>query len=206
MFVGYIESLYGLKQASRVWFERFTSHPPHLGFTASIIDPSLFVIHTPHVLLYLLLYVDDIIITDPNPHHIASLVAALGHAFELKDLGGPLNYFLGIKITSTSTGISLNQSKYALDLLHKFDMDNAKPVKTPCYPLIKFISTSGHLLLDPSTYRSMVGGLQYLTFSRPDLSYAVHQLCQFMQFPTDQLLAVAKRILRYVRGTLTTSL
>lgn len=120
------KSLYGLKQAPKAWFERFTSHFLHLGFTASIIDPSLFVIHTPHVLLYILLYVDDIIITVRNPHHITSLVAALGYAFELKDLG-PLNYFLGIQITPTSTGISLNQSKYALDLLHKFDMDNAKP-------------------------------------------------------------------------------
>ena len=112
-------------------------------------------------------------IESPNPHHIASLVTILGHAFELKDLG-PINYFLGIKITPTSTGIALNQSKYALDLLHKFDMDNVKPIKTPCYPLVRLISIFGHLLLDPSPYRNMVGGLQYLAFTRPNLSYVVH--------------------------------
>ena len=178
------KSLYGLKQAPRAWFERFTNQLLHLGFTASVADPSLFVYHTPHVLLYLLLYVDDIIITSPNPHHINSLVNALGRAFELRDLG-PLSYFLGIQILPTSTGVSLNQSKYALDLLHKFDMDNAKPVKTPCCPSTRLTSSSGQLLSDPSSYHSMVGGLQYLTFTRPDLSYAVHQLCQFMQFPTN---------------------
>ena len=199
------KSLYGLKQAPRACFKRFTSHFLYLGFIASIVDRSLFVIHTPHVLLYLLLYVDDIIIKSPNLHHIAPLVTVFGHAFELKDLG-PLNYFLGIQITPTSIGIALNQSKYALDLLHEFDMDNVKPIKTPCYPSIKLISIFGHLLSDPSSYCNMIGGLQYLTFTRPDLSYAVHQLCQFTQFPTDQHLVVAKRVLRYVRGTLITSI
>lgn len=158
------KSLCGLKQARRARFKRFTSHLLYLGFTASIVDRSLFVIHTPHVLLYLLLYVNDIIIKSPNPHHIAPLVTVLGHAFELKDLG-PLNYFLGIQITPTSTGIALNQSKYALDLLHKFDMDNVKPIKTPCYPSIRLIPIFGHLLSDPSSYHNMVGGLQYLAFT-----------------------------------------
>ena len=194
-----------MKQAPRACFKRFTGHLLYLGFIASIVDCSLLVIHTPHVLLYLLLYVDDIIIKSPNPHHIAPLVTVSGHAFELKDLG-PLNYFLGIQITPTSTGIALNQSKYALDLLHKFDMDNVKPIKTPCYPLIRLIPIFGHLLSNPSSYRNMVGGLQYLAFTRPDLSYVVHQLCQFTQFPTDQHLVVAKRVLQYVGGTLITSL
>lgn len=152
------KSLYGLKQAPRAWFERFMSQLLHLGFMASVVDPSLFMYHTPHVLLYVLLYVDDIIITGPNPLHINSLVNALGRAFELRDLG-PLSYFLGIQILLTSTGVSLNQSKYALDLLHKFDMDNAKPVKTPYCPSTRLTSTSGQLLSNPSSYRSMVGGL-----------------------------------------------
>lgn len=157
------------------------------------------------IILHLLLYVNDIIITGPTPHHINSLVNALGRAFELKDLDH-LNYFLGIQILPTSTGVSLNQSKYALDLLHKFDTDNAKPMKTPCCPSTRLTSTSRQLLSDPSSYRSMVGGLQYLTFTRPDLSYAVHQFCQFMQLPTDQHFVAAKRVLRYIHDTLNRSL
>lgn len=90
--------------------------------------------------------------------------------------------------------------------LHKFDMDNVKPIKTPYCPSVRLISIFVHLLSDPSTYRVMVGVLQYLTFTRPNLSYAVHQLCQFIQFLTNQHLIAVKRVLRYVRDILTTSL
>jgi hypothetical protein len=81
-------------------------------------------------------------------------------------------------------------------------MLQCSPCKTPCVPNVRLSSTSGEPLTDIHAYRSLVGALHYLTFTRPDLSFAVHQVCQFMNAPTDIHLTAAKRILRYVRGTL----
>ena len=195
------KSLYGLKQAPRAWFERFTSQLLHLGFVVSLANSSLFVYHLGSTILYLLLYVDDIIITGNASKQIAYLISALSATFDLKDLG-PLNYFLGIQITPTKYGLTLSHTKYASDVLHHFNMHNSKPTKTPCCPATRLTPDSGLRLSNPSTYRSMVGALQYLIFTRPDLAFSVYQLRQFMQFPTTTHLEAAKRVLRYVRGTL----
>ena len=195
------KSLYGLKQAPRAWFERFTFHLLHLGFTASMADSSLFIFHSSGTIIYLLLYVDDIIVTGNNSAQISSFIAALSQVFELKDLG-PLSYFLGIQISPTKYGITLTQSKYASDILHRFNMSNSKPVKTPCCPATRLVPHTGVSLADPTEYRSLVGALQYLTFTRPDLAFSVQQLCQFMSKPTSTHMEAAKRVLRYVRGTL----
>ena len=87
--------LYGLKQAPRAWFDRFTSQLLHLGFEASMADSSLFVFHSHLTIIYLLVYVDDIIITGNSSSQVSHLVTALSKAFELKDLGA-LSYSLGI--------------------------------------------------------------------------------------------------------------
>ncbi len=89
------KSLYGLKQAPRAWFERFTSHLLTMGFSASIVDASMFILHHGSTTVYMLLYVDDIIITGYNPTAISDIITQLSTAFELKDLG-PLRYFLGL--------------------------------------------------------------------------------------------------------------
>ena len=86
------KSLYGLKQAPRAWFKRFASHLLHLGFTTSIANSSLFIICSAKTIIYLLLYVDDIIVTGNDASQVHNLIVALGQVFELKDLG-PLNYF-----------------------------------------------------------------------------------------------------------------
>ena len=195
------KSLYGLKQAPRAWFERFAFHLLHLGFTASVADSSLFIFCSDRTIIYLFLYVDDIIVTGNDSSQIASLIAALGTVFELKDLGD-LHYFLGIQITPIPHGLLLSQTKYASDILHRFHMENAKPTKTPCCPSTRLVPSEGVPLSDPTEYRSMVGALQYLTFTRPDLAFSVHQLCQFMSHPTSTHLEAAKRVFRYIRGTL----
>lgn len=120
------KSLYGLKQAPKAWFERFTFHLLHLGFTASLADSYLFIFESKTTITYLLLYVDDIIITRNSSLKISYLISTLGVAFEIKDLG-PLSYFLGIQSTPMKFGLTLNQSKYALDVLHMFHMENSKP-------------------------------------------------------------------------------
>lgn len=195
------KSLYGLKQAPRAWFERFTFHLLHLGFTASMADSSLFIYHSHGTIIYLLFYVDDIIIIGNKSSHISSLIIALSTIFKLKDLGS-FHYFLGFQITRSQFGLTLKLSKYASDVLHRFHMENAKPTTTPCCPSVRMVPHDGASLFNPTNYRNMVGAIQYLTFTRPDLAFSVHQLCQFMNSPTTTHLEVAKRVLRYIRGIL----
>ena len=156
------KSLYGLKQAPRAWFESFTSQLLHLGFTASSADSSLFIFHDKHIIAYLLLYVDDIVITSNIPSYLDHLIQSLNSVFELKDLG-PLSYFLGLQIHRTSQALYLSQTKYATDLLHKHHMFDTKPAKTPCIPNTRLTLTEGTPLQEPHSYRSLVGALHYLT-------------------------------------------
>uniref|UniRef100_A0A2N9FMC6 Integrase catalytic domain-containing protein n=1 Tax=Fagus sylvatica TaxID=28930 RepID=A0A2N9FMC6_FAGSY len=195
------KSLYGLKQAPRAWFERFTSQLLVLGFTASTADPSLFIYRSSSTVIFLLVYVDDIIITGNSPSALSSLVQQLATSFELKDLG-PLTYFLGLEVDYSATGFFVHQHKYASDLLQKYNMWDCKPCSTPCCTSVKLTKQIGTPLPDATTFRSLVGALQYLTFTRPDLAYTVNSLCQFMHAPTDIHLSAAKRVLRYIRGSL----
>uniref|UniRef100_A0A2N9GK89 Reverse transcriptase Ty1/copia-type domain-containing protein n=1 Tax=Fagus sylvatica TaxID=28930 RepID=A0A2N9GK89_FAGSY len=196
-----LKSIYGLKQAPRAWFESFTSQLLHLGFSASTADSSLFIYKNDNIIAYLLLYVDDIVLTSNTPTFLDHLIAQLSKIFDLKDLG-QLHYFLGLQVTRTSAGLHLNQAKYASDLLKKHNMMDSKPAKTPSCPNTRLSLHDGDPLPDPHAYRSLVGALHYLTFTRPDISFSVHQVCQYMSAPTTIHLAAAKRILRYLRGTL----
>jgi hypothetical protein len=195
------KSIYGLKQAPCAWFESFTTQLLNLGFHSSTADSSLFIYTAGSTIAFLLLYVDDIVLTGNNPQFISQLIVNLSKVFELKDMG-TLSYFLGLQIQRSTTGLSLTQTKYATDLLTKHNMLNCSPCKTPCVPHVRLSATTGTPLTDVHAYRSLVGALHYLTFTRPDLSFAVHQVCQFMNAPTDIHLVAAKRILRYLRGTL----
>jgi hypothetical protein len=188
------KSLYGLKQAPQAWFERFTSHLENLGFTASSANPSLFTYKSHNEILYLLLYVDDIILTGTSPPLITNLITKLQQTFKLKDLG-PLHYFLGLQLQYHEVGFSVHQTKYATDLLTKFDMTNCKPSSTPYFSLSRLNQTQGTPLPNSTHFHSLVGALQYLTFTRPDLSFTVNQVCQFMHSPIDTHLVAAKRIL-----------
>ena len=195
------KSIYGLKQAPRAWFESFTTQLLKLGFHSSTADSSLFNYTAGSTIAFLLLYVDDIVLTGNNPQFISQLIVNLSKVFVLKDMG-TLDCFLGLQIQRSTTGLSLTQTKYATDLLTKHNMLDCNPCKTPCVPHVRLSATTGTPLTDVHAYRSLVGALHYLTFTHPDLSFAVHQVCQFMNAPTDIHLIAAKRILRYLRGTL----
>jgi len=91
----------------------------------------------------------------------------------MKDLGD-LCYFLGVQVVRNSQGIFLSQEKYIHDVIRKFHMHTAKPIRTPSLSRTSFTLTDGELLTDPTEYKSMVGALQYLTMTRPDIAYAVH--------------------------------
>lgn len=195
------KALYGLKQAPRAWFQRFTDFICTQGFIGSKTDSSLFVYHHGDQLAYLLLYVDDIVLTASSLELLRSITARLSREFDMKDLG-PLHYFLGISVSRTASGLFLSQHKFASEILARAAMADCNPCRTPSDTSSKLSAFSGSPAPDPSLYRSIVGALQYLTFTRPDICYAVQQVCLFMHDPRASHLAALKRILRYLKGTL----
>jgi hypothetical protein len=199
------KSIYGLKQAPRAWFTRLSHALQNLGFCGSQVDHSLFVYHLASVHIYLLVYVDDIILTGNHEGTMNRLIDKLKHDFAMKDLG-PLGYFLGIQATKDSGGLHLRQSKYVLDLLNRTHMAESKPYRAPCAAGSKMSKYDGEPLSDPAAYRHIVGALQYVTLTRPDIAYSINQLCQHMHAPTTTHLTAAKRVLRYLKGTLNSGL
>lgn len=194
------KSLYGLKQAPRTWFLRFTTFLMTLGFVGSKCDTSLFILHRGSDTAYLLLYVDDIILTANTMPLLHSISAALSSEFSMTDLG-PLHHFLGITVHRTGSGMFLSQQQYTLDILARANMSNCHPISTPVDTRSKPSANDGKPFPDASLYRSLAGALQYLTLTRPDIAYAVHQICLFMHAPTTTHYQLVKRILRYLKGT-----
>jgi hypothetical protein len=148
----------------------------------------------------MLVYVDDIIITGTHPNVISNIITKLQSEFPLKDLG-PLSYFLGIQVTRDATGLHLCQTKYITELLHKTNMSGAKPSKSPCTSGSKLSRLDGEALIDPTSYRQVVGALQYCTLTRPEIAYSVNQMCQHMHAPSSTHWIAAKRVLQYLQGT-----
>ncbi|TYK03354.1 Retrovirus-related Pol polyprotein from transposon TNT 1-94 [Cucumis melo var. makuwa] len=163
-------ALYGLKQAPRAWFATFSSTITQLGFTSSSHDSALFTRQTPNGIVLLLLYVDDMIITSDDRQAISDLQCYLGKHFEMKDLGN-LNYFLGLEISSSSSGYYLSQAKYTSDLLNRSGITDSATFSTPLDPNVRLTPFDGVPLEDPTLYRQLVGSLIYLTVTRPDIAY-----------------------------------
>ncbi|GJW87627.1 ribonuclease H-like domain-containing protein [Tanacetum coccineum] len=190
--------LYGLKQAPRAWFQRFAGYANRVGFSSSHHDSSLFIYQHGFEVAYLLIYVDDIVLTASSTDLLQRIISSLHKEFDMTDLAA-FNYLLGISVTRDSTDMFLSQKKYALELLDMAHMANCNPTRTSVDIESK---VDGDLNSDPTLYRSLAGGLQYLTFTRPNISYAVQQVCLLMHDPREPHLAALKRVLRYVRGTL----
>ncbi|GJT12939.1 ribonuclease H-like domain-containing protein [Tanacetum coccineum] len=145
---------------------------------------------------YLLLYVDDIVLTTSSRALLQQIITSLHKEFAMTGLGS-LNYFLGIAVTRYSSRIFLSQKKYTVEILERAHMVNCNPSQT-------LVGTESKLGIDgdPTLYQSLVGSLHYLTFTRPDISYAVQQVCLHMHDPREPYFSALKRILRYVHGTM----
>jgi hypothetical protein len=124
------KSLYGLKQAPRAWFKRFASFAITIGFSSSRSDASLFILRRGTDMAYLLLYVDDIVLSASSPTLLRSIVDKLQSEFAMKDMGA-LHYFLGIRVQRTPRGFFLSQSQYAEEILQRAGMVTCKPASTP---------------------------------------------------------------------------
>ncbi|XP_057723476.1 uncharacterized mitochondrial protein AtMg00810-like [Arachis stenosperma] len=190
--------LYGLKQAPREWFDKFNTIICNLGFTCSPHENALFIRRSERGVVLLLVYVDDIIITGDYIDGISDLKASLHRTFVMKDLGS-LGYFLGLEVISTDDGIYLCQAKYASNLLAHARITNSCTESTPLEPNVRFIPMDVTVLDNPTLYRQLVGGLIYLTFTRPDIAYPVYVLSQFLSTPRTTHYAT---VLRYIKDTL----
>ncbi|XP_021808645.1 uncharacterized protein LOC110752330 [Prunus avium] len=199
MFANSINNIWS--QASPLaWFQRFSAFLLRVGFIQSRSNSSFVYRDGSHVLI-LLLYVDDIVFTGSNPSQLSTFIHALRIEFEVKDLGR-LNYFLGIEVSHIKDFVHLTQNKYTLDLLRKSNLLDCKPVSVPMASQTFTSRTDGSPLADLTPYRHLMGALQYLTITRPNIAYAVQHVSQFMSSPSDTHLEAVKRILRYLKGTL----
>ncbi|XP_043714634.1 uncharacterized mitochondrial protein AtMg00810-like [Telopea speciosissima] len=171
-----------------------------LGFHGSKTDTSLFIRHTGRHVCYILIYVNDIIITGSDTDMVTSLRQQLSREFSIKDLG-KLHFFLGIEVVPHSRGLVLTQSRYISDLLKRTGMVDCKSVKTPMATSVKLSDSGGALMSDPTTYWSVVGALQYVTLTQLDVSFLVNWVCQFMHAPMEDHWQLVKRILHYLSST-----
>ncbi|KAG7582883.1 Retrotransposon Copia-like N-terminal [Arabidopsis suecica] len=196
------KSLYGLKQASRQWYLKFSSTLKALDFKKSHSDHTLFTRKQGDIYIALLVYVDDIVIAGNSDEAIAQLKNDLAKAFKLRDLG-PLKYFLGLEIARSEKGISVCQRKYTLELLEDTGLLGCRPSSIPMEPSQKLTQHSDEPVLDePEVYRRLVGKLMYLTITRPDITYAVNKLCQFSSSPKRSHLKAAQKVVHYLKGTI----
>ena len=170
------------------------------GFKCTHGDPSLFVYLHGSDVIYLLLYVDDMLLTGNNEQLIQRLMVTLNGMFRMKDMG-PVHYFLGIQVKTYDEGLFLCQEKYTKDLLEIAGMAGCDETLTPLPLQLDRVVGQDKLFDQPTYFRSLAGKLQYLTLTRPDIQFAVNYVCQMMHALTVADFTNLRRILRYLKGT-----
>lgn len=195
------KALYCLNQTPQAWYHRFSTFLQQIGFKIAKSDPSLFIYQRESQIAYLLLYVDDIILVTSSAALRSRLISQLQDEFPMTDFE-PLSYFLGIIATRNSSSHFLSQSQYAHTTVERSRMASCKLAATPVDTTSKLNALSSDPVLNPTLYRSLVGALQCLTFTCPDITYNVQQVCLFLHDPHTSHLEALKSILRYFHGTL----
>jgi hypothetical protein len=192
------KALYGLKQAPRLFYEHLTREFRKLGFFPMVSDPCI--LKHKNSNFYVLLYVDDIILaTGKNNPHRQIVENKLGEEFEIKNFG-TLRSFIGIEVNYLQDKIILTQSAYIRSLLERFGMVNCKTCDTPA-ATNGFTNYKDDRPFD-GPYRELIGALLYLSATRPDISAAVSELSSHLEHPTVTHWQAAKRVLRYLAGTI----
>jgi len=146
-------------------------------------------------------YVDDLIVTEARAEDIDGFKREMAAHLKMSDLGA-LFYYLGIEVSQGKQSISLGQRAYAEKLLERGGMVECKPCVTPMEKRLKLSKHSTAAKVDATRYRSIIGGLRYLTHTRPDIAFAVGYVSRFMEDPREDHWSAVKRLLRYVKGTL----
>uniref|UniRef100_A0A2N9ICE2 Integrase catalytic domain-containing protein n=1 Tax=Fagus sylvatica TaxID=28930 RepID=A0A2N9ICE2_FAGSY len=196
------KALYGLKQAPRAWNSRIDKYFQEKGFSKCPHEHALYCkVHENGDILIVCLYVDDLIFTGNNPSMFEDFKNAMAREFEMTDIG-LMAYYLGIEVKQTEEGIFISQEGYAKEILKKFEMLDCKSISTPVECGVKLSRHDEEENVNPTLFKSLVGSLRYLTCTRPDILYGVGLVSRYMEAPTMTHLKTAKRILRYVKGTL----
>jgi len=193
------KALYGLKQASRDWFAKLSNFFISAEYTQSMNDHSLFINSSERSFTAILVYVDDIILAGNDKEEIDRIREALNKTFKNKDLGD-LRYFLGLEVARSKKGIIINQRKYTLELLKDAGLLACKLAATPIDNLVKLSSNGSVPFTDVHAYRRLIRRLMYLTNTRPDITFSVQQLSQFLDKPTIAHYDAVIRILKYIKG------
>ncbi|GAU28814.1 hypothetical protein TSUD_21510 [Trifolium subterraneum] len=196
------KALYGLKQAPRAWNKRIDKFLGDIDFRKCVTEHGVYVKNCAEKgTIILCLYVDDLLITGSNEAHIREFKVDMMREFEMTDLGH-ISYFLGIEFQRTSEGLILHQKKYASEILKRFEMDQCNPALTPSEPRLQLSRETEERDVDSTEYRRLVGSLRYLCNTRPDIAYSVGIISRYMERPKMSHLSAAKRILRYIKGTM----
>ncbi|KAJ9560140.1 hypothetical protein OSB04_005300 [Centaurea solstitialis] len=194
------KALYGLRQAPRAWNSRLDKCLKGLKFERCGLEHAVYTRKEGGNLLIVGVYVDDLVVTGNCDEDVKYFKEQMSREFEMSDLG-LLSYYLGIEVSQHEDGISLKQTAYAKNVLLKAGMEDCNPSQFPMEHKEELTKDEEGVLVDPTQYRSIIGGLRYLTHTRPDISYAVGIVSRFMERPTLKHMQAVKRILRYVRGT-----
>uniref|UniRef100_A0AAV1VKG7 Reverse transcriptase Ty1/copia-type domain-containing protein n=1 Tax=Peronospora matthiolae TaxID=2874970 RepID=A0AAV1VKG7_9STRA len=196
-----IKAIYGLKQASRVWNETFDEFIRSIGFQASGFDPCLYIMTSEGHCVFVLVYVDDVLVTGSSPKLIAHTKEDLKTRFEMTD-SGKCAFVLGIELLDGEDGsVTMCQRRYVDDVLKRFGMDECKAVASPVDVSSRLVPSNSASKVDVP-FREAVGALMHLTTAtRPDIAYAVSFVSRFMEKPQEEHWVAVKRIFRYLQGT-----
>ncbi|CAM8884784.1 unnamed protein product [Rhodiola kirilowii] len=164
------KALYGLKQAPRAWFSRIKTYFDREGFKNSSLDHNLFIEKSGDKILFVCLYVDDLVYTGNDVDLCKDFNDSMKREFEVADLG-TMKYFLGVEVTQNSKGIHLNQKKYAKEVLERFKMWNCNAAKNPIVPGTRLSKNAESVETDATSYKQLVNSLMYITVTRPDIMY-----------------------------------
>lgn len=170
------------------------------GYSRGSVDKTLFVKRTSSHIIIAQVYVDDIVFGSTSDHLVQEFTKTMEQEFEMS-MCGELTFFLGLQVKQLDNGMFLSQSKYAENLVKKFNIDKKKRVATPMSTVTKLTEDKNGKTVDQTLYRSMIGSLMYLTASRPDLCHSVGVCARFQANPKESHLEAVKRIIRYVAET-----
>ncbi|MCH83764.1 copia-type polyprotein, partial [Trifolium medium] len=196
------KALYGLKQAPRAWNKRIDQFLIKIGFNKCSVEYGIYVknVESGNVVI-ICLYVDDLLITGRKACEIEKLKCMLKSEFEMTDLGN-LSFFLGMEFVKIQGGIVMHQQKYISELLDRFEITDCKPISNPSETSLNLDECSDEEKVNSTLFKQIVGSLRYLCNSRPDICYSVSLIRKFMNNPKKSPMTAAKRILRYVKGSM----
>ena len=196
------KSIYGLKQSAMLWNNTLLGFMKQQNLSQSMKDPCLFIRKDTFNMLYVLIWVDDIIVAASNNKILQEFKSNFAKSFKIKDIG-PLTWFLGIEFCQSNDYISMNQKLYINNILARFGMTNCKPRSLPCDPNVhNILNDYSPVYDDPTHYRELVGSLIYLyCCTRPDLSFVVSLLSRYMAEPKVIHLQIANGVLHYLKYT-----